>query len=117
MPNITLEIIAGSNTIPVVVNQDSAIERYLEARFRGEEWPFASSIEDDFAAAIVQTDAISGAVEYLSPGLAVRKRRPVPLGLPSVTGADIPRSPVVTKSDPLRSSGADGSSARSGIIA
>ena len=84
MPDITLEIAAGTNTIPVVVNQDSAIERYLEARFRNEEWPFASSIEDDFAAAIVQTDAISGAApkqqelpavgvnEYLHPGGASR---------------------------------------------
>lgn len=47
-------------------------------------------------------DAISGAVDYLSPKIAPRRRRPVPLGLPSVAEAQLPRGTAITRSEPLR---------------
>jgi len=47
-------------------------------------------------------DAISGAVDYLSPKILPRKRRPVPLGLPSVAEANIPRGTAIAESQPLR---------------
>ena len=47
-------------------------------------------------------DAISGGVEYLTPKLTAKKRRPVPLGMASVGEAIIPRASPSLASAPLR---------------
>ena len=68
----TIKIVAGSTDIPIVMDNDGIVAKYLSRRLKSDEWPFSDTPDEEFSASI-------------NHGTGIVAEAPVFADLPTVT--------------------------------